>query len=49
MSVKLNEAGRMVYSYKLKKGISKIRGGMEILKQMNYPEEILRDLANTRK
>jgi hypothetical protein len=49
MSVKVNEAGRMVYSYKLKKGISKIRGGMEILKQMNYPEEILRDLANTRK
>jgi hypothetical protein len=49
MCVKVNEAGRMVYSYKLKKGISKIRGGMEILKQMNYPEEILRDLADTQK
>ena len=46
MCVKTGQDGRLVYSYKLKKGISKIRGGMEILKQMNYPEEILRDMVH---
>ena len=48
MNVELNENGSIRYLYKLKKGISKIQGGVEILKQMNYPEEILRDIRNTK-
>jgi hypothetical protein len=29
-----------VYTYQLKKGISKVRGGMKVLRDMNYPTEI---------
>ena len=42
MIVKLDANGEFRYYYTLKKGISKMRGGVEILKKMNYPEEILR-------
>jgi hypothetical protein len=28
----------------MKKGISKLKGGIRVLKDMNYPEEILADL-----
>ena len=29
------------YTYKLIKGISKIKGGLKVLTDMNYPKEIL--------
>ena len=29
------------YTYKLVDGISKIKGGLKVLKDMNYPKEIL--------
>ena len=29
------------FSYKIKKGISKIKGGLKVLKDLNYPEEII--------
>ena len=29
------------YSYKMVKGISKIKGGIMVLKQLNYPKKIL--------
>lgn len=29
------------YTYQLKKGISKIKGGIKVLKDMNYPQEII--------
>jgi DNA mismatch repair ATPase MutS len=29
------------YTYKLDEGISKIKGGIKVLKDMNYPKEIL--------
>jgi len=32
------------YKYKMKKGISKIKGGIRVLKDMDYPEEILASL-----
>jgi len=31
------------YSYKMVKGISKIKGGITVLKQLNYPEKILNE------
>lgn len=31
----------LVFTYKLKKGISTVRGGIDILQKMNYPKEIL--------
>ena len=31
------------YSYKLIKGASKIKGGIVVLKQLNYPNKIIED------
>jgi len=31
---------QFVYTYQLKKGISNVRGGMKVLRDMNYPKEI---------
>ncbi len=31
----------IVYTYKLKKGISKIKGGKQVLKDLGYPDEII--------
>jgi len=35
------ETGEMKYTYKMKKGISKVQGAVKILESMNYPEEIM--------
>ena len=35
-----------VYTYLLKKGISEVRGGIKVLEDMNYPEEILHNNNN---
>ena len=37
--------GNFDYKYKMKPGISKLKGGVRVLKDMNYPAEILADLA----
>jgi hypothetical protein len=29
------------YTYYLKKGISEVKGGLKVLSDMNYPEEII--------
>ncbi len=34
------------YSYKIKKGISKIKGGIVVLKQLNYPTKIIDEANN---
>ena len=31
----------MKYKYTIKKGITQVNGGIEVLKQMNYPTEIM--------
>lgn len=41
MDVKELNDGKLEYTYKLKKGISKIQGAITILKQMDYPQEII--------
>jgi DNA mismatch repair ATPase MutS len=33
--------GVLEYSYKMKKGISRVEGGIYILKGMNFPDEII--------
>ena len=40
MSVKLTDRN-IEYTYKMREGISKVRGGVLILEGMNYPKEIL--------
>lgn len=37
---------RIKYKYVLKKGITNVNGGVEILKQMNYPEEIMNTIRS---
>jgi hypothetical protein len=38
--------GRVKYSYKMKKGISKIEGAILILEDMQYPKEIIDEVRN---
>jgi DNA mismatch repair ATPase MutS len=33
------------YTYKMKKGISQLKGGIRVLRDMNYPQEILAELS----
>lgn len=37
---------KLTYTYKMKKGISKIQGAIRILEDMNYPDEILDSVKN---
>jgi len=32
---------KALYSYKIIKGVSKIKGGVIVLKELNYPDKIL--------
>ena len=32
-----------IYTYKIVNGISKIKGGIKVLKDLNYPDEILKE------
>ena len=44
MDVKINDDDTFVYKYKLKKGISKIKGAVRVLKDLNYPDEIIKNI-----
>jgi DNA mismatch repair ATPase MutS len=33
--------GTLLYTYKLDKGISQVKGGINILTELNYPDEII--------
>ena len=46
MNVENLENGALKYTYKMKKGISKIQGAIKILEQMNYPDEIIHSVKN---
>ena len=35
------------YTYKLEKGISDIKGGIKVLKDLNYPNEIIETTKTT--
>jgi hypothetical protein len=46
MVVENLENGGLKYTYKMKKGISKIQGAVKILEQMDYPKEIIDNVKN---
>jgi len=46
MDVIENQSGGLDYTYKMKKGVSKIQGAIHILQDMKYPEEIVHDVKN---
>ena len=43
----INTNNDIIYTYKLTKGICKIKGGNKILKDLGYPDEIIKDKGNT--
>jgi len=49
MSVDVDETGTFTYTYRLKPGISKLEGGLTILKNMDYPSEIINDIQNNQR
>ena len=44
MHVDVDNNGEFNYTYKLQKGISNLKGGIKVLQDMKYPEEILNNL-----
>jgi MutS domain V len=40
-----NTDGKVLYTYNLEKGISTVKGGVKVLRDMNYPEEIMDKLT----
>jgi len=44
MEVYVRQDGTFEYTYKIKKGVSKIKGGIRVLKDMDYPAEIINTL-----
>jgi hypothetical protein len=45
MNAVLDKNGNIVFQYRLKKGISRLRGAIHVLKNMNYPKSILDEIA----
>jgi hypothetical protein len=45
MKTSINE-GKLIYKYIITEGISKVKGGLKVLKEMNYPKEILDKTSN---
>ena len=41
MVTHLNENKKLTYTYKMEKGISEVKGGINVLTDLNYPKEII--------
>jgi DNA mismatch repair ATPase MutS len=41
MITEINKNKHIIYKYKLKKGISEVKGGINVLTDLNYPQEII--------
>ena len=46
MKVKMTDDDKPIYSYKINKGISKIKGGISILRDLQYPDDIILEAKN---
>ncbi len=44
MKTTIDENGKLTYMYLLEKGISNVKGGIKVLRDMNYPDEILKNI-----
>jgi DNA mismatch repair ATPase MutS len=44
MDVIIDKNDNYTYTYKLKKGISNIKGARRVLKDLNYPEQIIQKM-----
>jgi hypothetical protein len=46
MDATMDDAGAIEYQYSISKGLSKIQGAIKVLKDMEYPEEIIETFMN---
>ena len=46
MCVEKTEENDLIYQYKIEKGVTNVKGGIEVLKQMKYPDEIMQTIKN---
>ena len=46
MIVEELEDHHIKYTYKMKKGISMVEGSISVIKQMNYPQELIEDICS---
>jgi hypothetical protein len=46
MVIQQYENGEIEYTYKMRKGISRVQGAIKILEQLDYPKEIIQDIVN---
>tara|TARA_B100001094_G_C17417246_1_gene432953 strand:- start:257 stop:484 length:228 start_codon:yes stop_codon:yes gene_type:complete len=44
MNINMDENNDFIYTYKLKKGISTIKGGIKVFKDLNYPDELIKKI-----
>jgi DNA mismatch repair ATPase MutS len=50
MKIKIDETNNdFNYTYKMAKGISEIKGGIKVLKDLDYPQEIIDTTSHTLK
>ena len=49
MNVIEGEDGHLDYTYKMRRGISKVQGAIKILEDMKYPQEIIDDVKKFNK
>ena len=47
MVVNVKPDGTFKYTYKIKKGISNLKGGLRVLKDMDYPEDIINTIESS--
>jgi len=45
----IQEQDKHIYTYKIKKGISKVQGALQILEEMDYPKEIIQEVKQFHK
>jgi len=48
MVVNINTDGTFKYTYKIKKGISNLKGGLRVLKDMDYPQHIINTIESNK-
>jgi len=46
MNIDIDENKEFMYTYKLKKGISSVKGGIKVFKDLDYPAELINKMQN---
>ena len=46
MNIDIDENKEFMYTYKLKKGISSVKGGIKVFKDLDYPKDLINKMQN---